>query len=138
MSLCRYLVVYNPPLIAGLPFARTITEMPFTILAGSYTNDIYTLLFDPGAGSLILKSSLKVGHHPSWVEAHPGDHSLVFAGLEQADGKILAVKYDEEGNGKVVAEASSGGKDPCHQVVVGDELAIANVRRFVLPIPDLT
>ncbi|THU75979.1 3-carboxy-cis,cis-mucoante lactonizing enzyme [Dendrothele bispora CBS 962.96] len=100
--------------------------MPFTILAGSYTNDVYTLLFDPNARSLTLQNSLKVGHHPSWIVVHPEDRSLAFTGLEQADGKILAIKYDQTGNGKIVAEASSGGKDPCHLVVIGEELAIAN------------
>ncbi|KAL0575843.1 hypothetical protein V5O48_006133 [Marasmius crinis-equi] len=96
------------------------------ILVASYTNDVYTLEFDSSEATVTLKSSLEVGTHPSWLAPHPKDPSLVFTGLEQSDGKIVALKYDENGVGKVVAHASSGGEDPCHLLVKDDELLIAN------------
>ncbi|KAJ3732007.1 Lactonase, 7-bladed beta-propeller-domain-containing protein [Lentinula guzmanii] len=98
--------------------------MAFTILGSSYTNSVYTYTFEND--SLALKSSVDVGVHPSWVTSHPEDKSLVFAALEQEEGKIVAIKYDSEYKGNQVAEASSGGQDPCSIVVVKDELLIAN------------
>ncbi|KAJ3932612.1 MAG: Lactonase, 7-bladed beta-propeller-domain-containing protein [Lentinula lateritia] len=98
--------------------------MSFTIIGSSYTSDVYTFYFE--GDSLALISSVEVGFHPSWIAFHPEDRSLIFAGLEQDEGKIIAIKYDAELKGAVVAESSSGGKDPCSVVVVKDELLIAN------------
>jgi len=98
--------------------------MAFTILVSSYTNDVYTISFDND--TLALKSSVQVGFHPSWITFHPQDKSLVFAGLEQDEGKIVAIKYDASGEGSIVGQSSSGGKDPCHLVVLKDDLLIAN------------
>ncbi|GLB38006.1 putative lactonase, 7-bladed beta-propeller [Lyophyllum shimeji] len=100
--------------------------MVHLILTSSYTNEVYTLAFDPEASSLSVASRLEVGHHPSWITFYPGDHSLVFTGLEQADGKVFALKYDDEGKGKVVAEAPSGGSDPCSLAATKNEVLIAN------------
>lgn len=72
------------------------------ILVGSYTDEVYTLSFDPASSSLKVDSSVTVGHHPSWITSHPDNRSLIFAGLEQSQGKIIALKYDEEGRGKIV------------------------------------
>ncbi|KAH7911312.1 Lactonase, 7-bladed beta-propeller-domain-containing protein [Hygrophoropsis aurantiaca] len=100
---------------------------PLTILVGSYTNVIYTLSFDPTAASLKLIASTEVGHHPSWISTHPSDPSLIFAGLEQPEGKIVAVKYqDKLAAGTKVAEVDSGGKDPCTLLVLEDEVLIGN------------
>lgn len=106
----------------------------YKILVGSYTDAIYTLEFDPApsAGPPTLKylTKVTVGDNPSWIEAHPSDRSLIFAGLEQApDGQIVVVKYDKDGNGKKIEEAtcSSGGADPCTLFVTEDELLIGNV-----------
>jgi 6-phosphogluconolactonase (cycloisomerase 2 family) len=104
--------------------------MVHLVLTSTYTNDILTLAFDPIAKTLDVVSSITVGHHPSWITFYPGDHSLVFTGLEQSDGKILALKYNEEGKGKVVAEASSGGADPCSLIATKTQLYVANVRFF--------
>ncbi|KDQ56245.1 hypothetical protein JAAARDRAFT_59153 [Jaapia argillacea MUCL 33604] len=100
--------------------------MIFHILVGSYTNEIYTLAFDPNVPSLKLVSSVVVGHHPSWITPHSTNPSLVYAGLEQPDGKIVAVEYDAEWRGKVVSEVSSGGADPCTLLAYKDELIIGN------------
>ncbi|KAF8874068.1 putative isomerase YbhE [Mucidula mucida] len=111
--------------------------MSFRILVASYSNSIYTLEFDPVARSLARIASIEVGHHPSWITFHPKDRSLVFTGLEQADGKILALKYNAQGEGRVVAEAPSGGADPCSLHATDDDLLIANYssgRVSVLPI----
>lgn len=102
--------------------------MSLIILAGSYKDDIYSLKFDPLSNSLELISATTVGYHPSWITFHPQDRSLIFTGLEQSDGKIVAVKYNAEGKGEVVGKVSSGGQDPCSLFATADELIIANVR----------
>ncbi|KAF5388514.1 hypothetical protein D9757_004699 [Collybiopsis confluens] len=102
--------------------------MSFIILAGSYSNDVYTLYFDSKNKTLSVKRSLNVGFHPSWITPHPKDKSTVFAGLEQEDGRIIVIKYTtSDWTGSVVADSSSGGRDPCFITVVKDELLIANV-----------
>ncbi|KAG6844938.1 hypothetical protein H0H87_002271 [Tephrocybe sp. NHM501043] len=82
--------------------------MVHLIFTASYTKEVSTLAFDPKAGSITVSSTVTVGHHPSWITFYPGDHSLVFTGLEQADGKAIALKFDEQGKGKIVAEVPTG------------------------------
>ncbi|KAF9222346.1 3-carboxy-cis,cis-mucoante lactonizing enzyme [Gyrodon lividus] len=114
--------------------------VPHKILVGSYSDSIYTLEFDPapsvGPGTPTLKflTDVKVGHHPSWIVAHPFDSSLIFTGLEQANGKIVVVKYDKEGKGQKVEEAtcSSGGADPCTLLAMENELIIGNYSSGIL------
>lgn len=107
-------------------------KMVFRILVGTYSDAIYTLTFDPSKpedSALSLSSTLKVGHHPSWIERHPSDPAIVFTGLEQADGRLLALKYDlSNGEGNVVAESPSGGQDPCTIVATKSHVLIGNVR----------
>ena len=98
------------------------------IFTGSYKNDIHTLKFDPLSNSLQLISTTTVGYRPSWITFHPHDHSLVFAVLEQSDGKVITVNYNKEGKGNVVGEVPSGGQDPCSLFATANELAVANVR----------
>ena len=109
------------------------------ILSGSYKNAIYSLKFTPGlpSNSLQLLSSIPVGHRPSWITRHPSSRSVVFTGLEQEDGKVLALEYDGEGVGRKVVEVSSGGDDPCSLLATTNELFIANVRPPLLPTPVL-
>ena len=104
-----------------------MSKMVFRIYVGSYTNEIYTLSFDPGAQSLTLVSSITVGHHPSWITPDTTDSSVIYAGLEEADGKIVAVKFDADGKGIVIGKQSSLGKDPCSLVASGSTLFIGNV-----------
>ncbi|KAJ7876823.1 Lactonase, 7-bladed beta-propeller-domain-containing protein [Mycena leptocephala] len=96
------------------------------IFVASYTQSVQTLAFDASASTLTTQSTVEVGDHPSWLEFHPSDRSLVFAGLEETEGKVVAVKYDESGNGTVVAVASSGGADPCSLVATENRLFVAN------------
>ncbi|KAG7441050.1 3-carboxy-cis,cis-mucoante lactonizing enzyme [Guyanagaster necrorhizus] len=98
----------------------------YRILVASYSNNVYSLLFDPSTPSLTRTSSIEAGFHPSWITHYPGDTSLVFASLEQANGKIIVLKYDNEANGAIVAESSSGGDDPCSLLATKDQLLIAN------------
>jgi hypothetical protein len=100
----------------------------YYILVGSYSDDITTLAFDPTSKTLQVVSSLTVGHHPSWIASHNAHPSLVWTGLEQSEGKILALNYDKRGNCKVVSDTSSAGSDPCFLWAEKDELIIANVR----------
>lgn len=113
--------------------------MVYKILVASYSNDVYSLAFDPDVPSLTLTSALTVGHHPSWVTPHPRDPSLIFTGLEQSDGRILAIKYDEHNRGTVVGQISSLGADPCTLVVHERELLVGNYSsgKFVsIPLAD--
>ncbi|KAF8641444.1 hypothetical protein AX16_009957 [Volvariella volvacea WC 439] len=109
--------------------------MVHKILVASYTNEISTLSFDPDAQTLSRESAVTVGFHPSWIAFYPGDHSVVFTGLEQSGGKVLALKFDdgigvdgdkEWRSARIVAEASSGGDDPCSLYATKDELFVAN------------
>ncbi|OSC97584.1 putative isomerase YbhE [Trametes coccinea BRFM310] len=96
------------------------------ILVASYTNEIYTLAFEPDAPSLKLVSTVTVGHHPSWITPHPKDKNVVFAGVEQTEGKIAVLKYDQEGRGTVIGEIPSAGADPCSLLALSDELLVGN------------
>ncbi|KXN82437.1 6-phosphogluconolactonase [Leucoagaricus sp. SymC.cos] len=98
----------------------------FRILVGSYTEEIYTLLFDDVKGSLEVVSTVNVGYHPSWITFHPNDRSIVFTGLEQSDGTVVAMRFDGVGKGVVVGKTESGGRDPCSLLATKDELLIAN------------
>lgn len=98
----------------------------FPILVASYTNDIVTLEFDSDSATLKPVSSVTVGYHPSWVEGHPTDKSLVFTGLEQTDGKLVALRYDASGKGTVISKVSSIGADPCSVHVDKDVVFAAN------------
>ncbi|EED82629.1 predicted protein [Postia placenta Mad-698-R] len=44
------------------------------------------------------------------------------ADLEQAEGKIVVVRHDEEGKGSLVGEVSSGGANPCTLLAAGTRL----------------
>ena len=103
-------------------------QMANYILVGSYSNDVTTLAFDPTTNTLQVASSLPVGHHPSWIASHSAHPSLVWTGLEQPEGKILALSHDKRGNCKIVSETSSGGSEPCFLWADERELIIANVR----------
>lgn len=109
--------------------------MAHRILVASYTNDIVTLLFDPAAKTLSVEASLAVGYRPSWVTPYPGDNSLIFTGLEQSDGKVVAIKFDYENKkAEVVKEVQSAGADPCSLLATEDQLFVANVRfSFFIP-----
>ncbi|KAF6746800.1 Lactonase, 7-bladed beta-propeller-domain-containing protein [Ephemerocybe angulata] len=98
----------------------------YPILVASYTNDIVTLEFDSDKATLIPTSALAVGHHPSWIDGHPTDKSLIFTGLEQSDGKLVALRYDASGKGAVVAVVPSIGADPCSVLVDKDQVISAN------------
>ncbi|KAF8627761.1 hypothetical protein AX17_006126 [Amanita inopinata Kibby_2008] len=100
--------------------------MVYRILASSYTDYIYLLSFDPVTGSLTVESTTKVGRHPSWITSYPGDNSLIYAGLEQENGRIVVLKYDGDGKGTVVEDITSGGRDPCSLLASKDELFVAN------------
>lgn len=98
----------------------------YRILVASYSSSIYTVEFSTSPPALRLVSSVEVGHHPSWITPHLSDPTTAFTGLEQADGKVAEVKYDEEGKGTVVGVLESGGADPCTLLAVGQELIIGN------------
>ena len=101
--------------------------MVYRILVASYTNEIFTLAFDPDARSLTLTSTTTVGFHPSWITPHPTDKNIVFTALEQADGQIVVLKVDEQGRVSVAGEGTTSGHSPCSLVATDEELLIANV-----------
>lgn len=99
------------------------------ILVASYTNDIYTLLFDKNSKQPCLDcvASTTVGFHPSWVSSHPEDRSLVYACVEQDDGKIVLLQYAQNAKGIVLGEAITHGASPCSAIASNGELFVANV-----------
>ncbi|EJF60684.1 putative isomerase YbhE [Dichomitus squalens LYAD-421 SS1] len=100
--------------------------MVHRILVASYTSEIYTLAFDQQAPSLTLTSTITVGHHPSWITAHPADKSIAYTALEQSEGRIIALKLDGEGRATAIGEGPSGGADPCSLVALDEELLLGN------------
>ena len=110
--------------------------MAYRILTATYTDRVETLLFDPEAKSLSITSSLTVGHHPSWITPHPDNPAIWFTALEQEDGQVVAIEYDEDGKGRVVGELSSEGSEPCTLVVYKGDLLIGNVSVVFLDIFD--
>jgi len=102
------------------------------ILTATYTDRVETLLFDSEAKSLSIISSVTVGHHPSWITPHPESPAIWFTALEQEDGRVVTIEYDEEGKGKVLGELSSEGAGPCSLVAYKGDLLIANVSSFLL------
>jgi hypothetical protein len=106
----------------------------YRILAASYTDRITSLLFDPTGPSLKVTSEVKVGARPSWLTVHPSDPSLIFTGLENLEGVVVALKYDKDGNGTIVGQIPSGGADPASLLATADTLFVGNVRaRRFLP-----
>ena len=102
------------------------------ILTATYTDRVETLSFDSESKSLSITSSVTVGHHPSWITPHPENPAIWFTALEQGDGRVVTIEYDEEGKGKVVGELSSEGAGPCSLVAYKGDLLIANVSSFLL------
>ncbi|TRM69788.1 Lactonase, 7-bladed beta-propeller-domain-containing protein [Schizophyllum amplum] len=101
--------------------------MVYHILVGSYTNNIVTLAFDAEKGTLEQVAATKAGKMPSWLAAYPKDNSLIYAALEQEEGKVVVFRYDvKHGEGTLVAEKSTGGHSPCALWVTKDELFAAN------------
>jgi len=98
------------------------------ILVASYTNDIVTLTFDSLNSTLEKTCSLTVGTHPSWITSHPSQPQVVWTGLEQANGKILALSHDSDGKLSLLSKTSSLGDDPCSLLVTTEEILVANVR----------
>src|SRR5882724_9244316 len=68
---------------------------------------------------------------------HTADSSLDFTINEQTDGKGKGLRYDlKTGKGSVISEATGGGGgDPCHVVMSGNELMVANVSPWFLNNP---
>jgi 6-phosphogluconolactonase (cycloisomerase 2 family) len=103
--------------------------MVFKILVASYTSSIPTLAFDPEASppSLTLFSTTEVGNNPTWLTRHPTKKDLVFATIEQSEGKVAVLKVDSEGKTSVINTISSHGADPAHAKALEDQLLIGNV-----------
>ncbi|EGO00525.1 hypothetical protein SERLA73DRAFT_178364 [Serpula lacrymans var. lacrymans S7.3] len=102
------------------------------ILVSSYTDKVYTVAFDAANPSLTPLSATTVGRNPSWLTAHPTDRSVVYAGLEQPSGEVVALKFDEQGKGEVVGRAPSGGGDPCTLLATENEVIIGNYATGVI------
>lgn len=100
--------------------------MNYHILVATYHDHILTLSFNPEARSVSSIASLTVGTSPSWITRNPNDPSVYFACLEQGEGVLVALKYNENGIGQVIAKVPSHGEDPCHLLVVNGELLAAN------------
>lgn len=112
-------------------YSSKFEEMTYHLVVGTYSDSVYTVSFDlskSGASALSLTSTLQVGFHPSWVQRHPTDPSLVFTCLEQPEGLLLALRYDSQtGIGEIIASIPSGGHSPCSILVTKEEVLVGNV-----------
>ncbi|KAH9054190.1 Lactonase, 7-bladed beta-propeller-domain-containing protein, partial [Lactarius vividus] len=82
--------------------------------------------FQPQEPTLKVTSKIKVGNCPSWLTMHPDDPTLVFTGLEQSNGIIIMLKFNEDGNATVVGQIPSGGADPTSLLATADTLFVGN------------
>src|SRR5712691_4351677 len=106
-----------------------MTLSSYRILVASNTNSVMSLFFDPYGPTLNVTSEVVVGPSPSWITAHPTNPSLAFTGLIQGDGVLVALTFDDTGNGTVVGQMPSGGVVPASLLVTMDTLFVSNVRR---------
>ena len=68
------------------------------------------------------------------LTVHPSDPFLIFTGLENLEGVVVALKYDNNDNGTIVGQILSGGADPASLLATADTLFVGNVRaRRFLP-----
>ncbi|EIN06380.1 putative isomerase YbhE [Punctularia strigosozonata HHB-11173 SS5] len=105
-----------------------MTSVPYRFLVATYTDSIYTLEFDPTQSppKLVQTSSVRIGHHPSWITQHPTDPSIVFTAAEEVHGRVYALSVNLEGKAEVVATVASEGADPCTLVASEEELFVGN------------
>ena len=99
----------------------------YRILVASNTSKIKSLFFDPNGSTLDIASETFVGPGPIWITGHPTNPSLVFTGLTQGDGVVVALTFDDAGNGTVVGHVPSGGTHPASLVTKMDALFVSNV-----------
>jgi len=99
----------------------------YRILVASDTSIITSLFFDPYGPTLDVTSETIVGPGPTWITGHPINPSLAFTGLTQGDGVVVALTFDDTGNGTVVGHTPSGGKNPVSLLTTMDALFVPNV-----------
>jgi 6-phosphogluconolactonase (cycloisomerase 2 family) len=85
---------------------------------------VWTVQLDPATGELREPRQVATTPSPSFVAAHPNGR-VVYAVNEHTDGTVTA--FDVTPDGLVErAVVPSGGDDPCHVVVDGRTLLVAN------------
>lgn len=100
------------------------------IVVASYTDTVTTIAFEPQASKLEVIANLGAGYRASWITPHPLDRTLAFVCLENSDGQLVAIRFDdsEEAGGKILGKIESGGSDPCHMAITKyQEIITANV-----------
>lgn len=109
--------------------------MPYRILVATYTNNVYTIDFDPEKSSIARVAATEIGHHPSWIVRHPEDPTLIYTVTEGVNGRIVAVKLSADGSGSVVGSGPSGGNDPCSILAISSsELLVGNYSSGVVSV----
>ena len=63
------------------------------------------------------------------IIGHPSNPSLAFTGLEQEDGTVVALTFDETGNGTIAGEIPSGGAVAASLLATTEALFVGNVSR---------
>ena len=100
----------------------------YRILVASNTDRITSIFFDPYGPTLNVTSEIIVGPHPTWITGHPTNPSLAFTGLEQQDGVIVVLTFDDTAKGTIVGQIPSGGASPASLLATTDALFVGNVR----------
>jgi hypothetical protein len=100
----------------------------YHILVASNTSNITGLFFDPKGPTFNVTSETFVGPGPTWLTGHPTNPSLVFTGLTQGNNTIVALNFNDTGNGTEVGHIPSGGVEPTSLLATMDAVFVANVR----------
>jgi len=99
----------------------------YGILVASNASIITSLFFSPHGPTLDVTSETFVGPGPTWITGYPANPSLAFTGLTQGDGVVVALTFDDTGNGTVVGRIPSGGTNPTSLLTKMDTLFVSNV-----------
>jgi len=99
----------------------------YHILMASNASSITGLFFDPYRTTFNVTSETVVGPGPTWITGHPTNPSLIFTGLTHGDGIIVALTFNDTGNGTVVGHIPSGGTNPNSLLTTMDALFVSNV-----------
>ena len=93
------------------------------LFIGTYADAIWQAHLDPGTGELSAARRVASTPAPSFLTMHPAGHTL-YAVAETAQGSVSAFGVGED----LVPRGTvgSGGADPCHALVAGAALWVAN------------
>lgn len=120
----RLVVLCALGILAGCSARETLT-----LLVGTYTDTssegIYTFRFDPSTGETVPLAVTGI-QNPSFLAVSP-DRETVYSVSEKGDGSVSVFDLDpSRGTLSLRNTMPTGGKDPCHVTIVGNEVVATN------------